>query len=62
MSKFLIDFAFVSVLIIGLTAFLGIISNGFGELVFGGKNKNKYIDQTAKTQKGWRKVGGNKSS
>lgn len=61
MNMFLLDFAIVSILIIGLTAFLGSLTSGFGAIVFGGKTKNKFVDQTAKTQIGWRKVGGKKS-
>ncbi|MET3698348.1 hypothetical protein SAMN05877753_108202 [Bacillus oleivorans] len=62
MNMFLLDFAIVSVLVIGLTALMGVLTNGLGETVFGSKNKNKFVDQTAKTQIGWRKVGGKKSS
>ena len=62
MSMFLLDFAIVSLLIISLTALLGVFTNGLGVMVFGGRHKNKFVNQTAKTQMGWRKVGGKKSS
>lgn len=59
-GKFLLDFGIVSMLVIGITAFLGVITNGIGEKLFGGRNRSEFVDQTAKTQIGWRQVGGKK--
>jgi len=50
----------VALLIVGITALMGVITNGFGEKVFGGKNRSEFVDEAAKYQTGWKTVGGNK--
>ncbi|GAA0325246.1 hypothetical protein GCM10008967_14830 [Bacillus carboniphilus] len=60
MAKFLLDFSIVSILVIGLTAVLGVLTNGLGEKLFGGRNRTKFVDQTSKTQVGWKHVGGDR--
>ncbi|MDQ0268732.1 hypothetical protein [Cytobacillus purgationiresistens] len=52
------DLILVSLLVIGLTAFLGVLTNGLGERFFGGKKKSEFVDQSAKVQTGWNNVGG----
>lgn len=59
MVAFFTDFAIVSLLIIGITAFIGVITNNIGEKVFGRKHKMKFVDQSNRVQSSWNKVGGN---
>ena len=60
MGGYIADLSMVAILIIGITAFMGVITNGFGENVFGGKKRSEFVDQSAKYQTRWRSVGGNK--
>lgn len=60
MAEYILDLTLVALLIIGLTAILGVLTNGLGEWLFGGKNKNEFVDQCAKFQTGWKAVGGKK--
>ncbi|WP_369900665.1 hypothetical protein [Bacillus manliponensis] len=59
MVAFFIDFAIVALLVIGITAFIGVITNSIGEKLFGRKNKMKFVDQSSRMQSSWNKVGGN---
>ncbi len=59
---YILDFALVSLLIIGITALLGVISNGIGIHLFGRKNRSKFVDQSDKSTAGFNMVGGNKKS
>ncbi|WP_028402583.1 hypothetical protein [Ectobacillus panaciterrae] len=58
MGAYFLDLAIVAILVIGITATVGVITNGIGEKIFGGKRKSEFIDQSAKTQTGWNAVGG----
>jgi len=58
MISFFIDFFLVSILIIGITAINGVFVNSVGKKLFGRNQKSKFIDQTSKTQHGWKQVGG----
>lgn len=60
MKEYIFDLTLVALLVIGLTATLGVFTNGLGERLFGGKNKNEFVDQSAKFQTGWKSVGGKK--
>ncbi|WP_026582718.1 hypothetical protein [Bacillus sp. J33] len=60
MLGYITDLTIVALLIIGFTAFLGVLTNGIGEKVFGGKNKTQFVDQSARVQTGWKSVGGKK--
>ena len=60
MIDYIIDLTIVALVIIGLTATLGVITNGLGEKLFGGKNKNEFVDQCGKFTMGWKAVGGKK--
>ncbi|KXG10175.1 hypothetical protein AT864_01736 [Anoxybacillus sp. P3H1B] len=62
MTQYFIDFMIVGVLIIGMTALMGVFANGVGEYVFGGSRRLEHIQKTAKTQEGWNRVGGKKIS
>ncbi|UOK58840.1 MULTISPECIES: hypothetical protein [Metabacillus] len=61
MFEYAFDFLLVAVLVIGITALMGVITNGIGETIFSGKKKNENVEHTLKTQAGWRKVGGRRS-
>jgi hypothetical protein len=57
---YIVDLIIVAVLIVGITALMGVITNGIGEKVFGGKRRTEFVDESARYQKGWKTVGGNK--
>lgn len=56
MTSFIVDFILFAVLVIGLTAMLGVISTTIGERIVGRKKSSEYYDQNANSQKGWRKM------
>ncbi|MFD3447340.1 hypothetical protein ACFDTO_22370 [Microbacteriaceae bacterium 4G12] len=58
MGGYFLDLAIVAILVIGITATVGVITNGIGEKVFGGKKRNEFVDQSEKVQSGWNAVGG----
>jgi hypothetical protein len=58
MGAYIMDLTIVALLIVGITALMGVITNGFGEKVFGGKNRSEFVDESAKYQTGWKTVGG----
>ncbi|AYA75129.1 MULTISPECIES: hypothetical protein [Robertmurraya] len=58
MVNYITDLTIVALLIIGITAVLGVVTNGIGEKLFGGKQKTEFVDQSAKFQTGWKQVGG----
>ncbi|KAA0546521.1 hypothetical protein FZW96_14845 [Bacillus sp. BGMRC 2118] len=61
MAQYFIDFTLVSLLVIGLTAILGVLLNGIGERFFGrGKAGYETVHQSTHTQTGWNNVGGKK--
>lgn len=60
MGGFLLDLAIVAALVIGITATNGVIANGIGIKLFGGKQKTVHVDYTKKGQTGWKSVGGMK--
>jgi hypothetical protein len=62
MGSYITDLTIVAVLIIGITAVLGVITNGIGEKLFGGKRKSEFVDQSAKFQTGWKQVGGKRKA
>ena len=58
MGPYIMDLTIVALLIVGITALMGVITNSFGEKVFGGKNRSEFVDESAKYQTGWKTVGG----
>jgi hypothetical protein len=62
MGSYITDLTIVALLIIGITAVLGVITNGIGEKLFGGKRKSEFVDQSAKFQTGWKQVGGKRKA
>lgn len=59
-GAYFLDFFIVAVLIVGITATVGVLTNGTGILLFGRKNKNRFVDQSEKMQTNWQLVGGKK--
>jgi hypothetical protein len=57
MAEYIIDFSLVALLIIGITAVMGIVTNGIGNKL-SGKHRTEFVDQSAKVQIGWKQVGG----
>lgn len=60
MAGFFVDFLLVGGLIIIFVALLGTITNGFGNAVFGRFHGYEYVDQSEKTSKNFKLVGGKK--
>lgn len=60
MVGYITDLIIVAVLVVGITALMGVLTNGFGEKVFGGKKKSEFVDRSARFQTGWKSVGGNR--
>lgn len=60
MTGFFIDFLLVAGLIIILIALLGVITNGIGTHIFGRFSRFKYVDQSEKSSKNFKMVGGKK--
>jgi hypothetical protein len=60
MGGYIADLTMVALLIVGITALMGVITNGIGEKVFGGKRRSEFVDESAKYQSGWKTVGGKK--
>lgn len=58
MKEYIFDLTLVAILVIGLTATLGVFTNGIGERLFGGKKRTQFVDQSEKVQIGWNSVGG----
>jgi hypothetical protein len=58
--EYIMDLTIVALVIIGLTAFMGVIPNSIGLKLFGGKTKNEYVEKSNSVQSGWKQVGGNK--
>ena len=61
MSEYILDFILVSFLIIGLTAFMGPLTNGIGNLIFGRHKRSEFVIQTNRSTTGFNKVGGTKN-
>jgi hypothetical protein len=59
MIEYIIDFSLVALLVITITAIMGVLTNGIGEKVFGGgKGNPESFNHSANTQVGWNNVGG----
>lgn len=58
MIGYITDLTVVAILIVGITALMGVITNSIGEKVFGGKNRSEYVTQSARYLTGWNSVGG----
>lgn len=60
MGGYIMDLTLVTVLIVGITATIGVLTNGIGTKFFGGKNRSEFVDQSDRLQTGWKRVGGTK--
>lgn len=58
MAEYIFDLAIVAILIIGITALMGVMLHGIGTKIFGGKNRSKFVDKSMRMQTGWKNVGG----
>ncbi len=58
MLEYIFDLVVVALLIVSLTATLGVILNSIGEKIFGGKTRSEFVIQSEKIQVGWKAVGG----
>ncbi|TKC18290.1 hypothetical protein [Robertmurraya kyonggiensis] len=58
MAGYIIDLAIVAILIIGITALMGVMLHGIGTKIFGGKNRSEFVDKSMRIQTGWKNVGG----
>lgn len=52
---FFIDLALFALVLVGMTAFLGVISAGLVKPFGGGKKRNSY-ERTMHTKQGWKRV------
>jgi hypothetical protein len=59
-TQYFIDLTIVALFVIGMTAMMGVLVNGIGQKLFGGSNRMENVNQTEKTQTGWKLVGGKK--
>ncbi|WP_462408987.1 hypothetical protein [Neobacillus sp. Marseille-QA0830] len=60
MASYIADLLVVAVLIIGITAIMGVLTNGIGKTLFSRNRRSEFVDQSAKFQTGWKMVGGKK--
>lgn len=58
MVGYITDLTIVALLIITITALMGVITNGIGTKLFGGKDRTKFVDKSNRMQTGWKNVGG----
>ncbi len=58
MMEYAVDFFLFALFIIGLTAFMGPLTNGLGHLLSPRHKKNSYVRQTTLSQAGFKPVGG----
>jgi cytochrome b561 len=56
MLNFFIDLTLLAIFVIGLTAFLGIITHGAAAKLFGKNTYLKFETKSKEIQSGWRKV------
>lgn len=56
MFDFIFDFALFGIFVIGLTAFLGIITHGISAKLFGKSTYLKFESKSKQIQDGWKKI------
>ncbi|WP_408010716.1 hypothetical protein ACJROX_10540 [Pseudalkalibacillus sp. A8] len=54
--QFFIDLTLLGLFVIGLTAFMGIITHGAASKLFGRGKAKFFLNKSKDTQTGWRKV------
>ncbi|MFD1778209.1 MULTISPECIES: hypothetical protein [Fredinandcohnia] len=60
MASYIMDLGLIAILVIGITALMGVIANGVGEKVFGGKSGSDIVTRDLNVKAGWKNVGGRK--
>lgn len=60
MGGYILDLTIIALLVIGITAVMGVVTNGIGVKFFGGNKKNLFVDKSERIQTGWKSVGGSK--
>ncbi|WP_099354199.1 hypothetical protein [Fredinandcohnia onubensis] len=60
MASYIMDLGLIAILVIGITALMGVIANGVGEKVFGGKSSSDIVTRDLNVKAGWKNVGGRK--
>ncbi|RFU68020.1 hypothetical protein D0469_13080 [Peribacillus saganii] len=60
MGGYIADVTMVALLIIAFTAVMGVVTNGIGEKLFGGKKYTEFTEPSERVQTGWKSVGGKK--
>jgi hypothetical protein len=60
MGAYIIDLTIIALLVIGITALNGVVTNRIGISLFGGKEKNRFVEKSTSIQTGWKNVGGGK--
>ncbi|WP_453990452.1 hypothetical protein [Bacillus nitroreducens] len=60
MTSYITDLALIAILVIGITALMGVMANGIGERVFGGKTGSHIVKNDLNVKAGWKNVGGRK--
>ncbi len=58
MTELLIDLGLLAILVVAITALMGVFSVNLGTKLFGRGQVDRYTSKSASTQTGWRKVGG----
>jgi hypothetical protein len=58
MGAYFIDLIIVAVLVIGITAFNGVITNAIGEKIFGRNKKSEFVDMSNRMAANFKQVGG----
>lgn len=58
MMEYAIDFFLFALFVIGLTAFMGPLTNGLGHLLSPRKKRSSFVRQTELSQEGFKPVGG----
>jgi hypothetical protein len=51
-----IELLLLTIFIVGITAFLGVITNSLGEWLFSRSSSREFIVQTKRTQQNWNKI------
>lgn len=58
MASYIMDLGLIAILVIGITALMGVMANGIGERVFGGKTGSDIVNRDLNVKTGWKSVGG----
>lgn len=60
MGTVIFDLSLLGIVIIGLTALVGVVTSTIGLKLFSRGKANHHLNQSLKTQTGWNSVGGKK--